>query len=75
MENGKVTVSAKVPRKLKEELEKRGVKMSVAIRRGLERELGELRIKELGLQLLKVDLYKISEDEVVHAVSETPKES
>jgi hypothetical protein len=75
MENGKVTVSAKVPRKLKEELEKRGVKMSVAIRRGLERELGELKIKELGLQLLKVDLYKISEDEVVHAVSETPKES
>ncbi len=75
MEDGKVTVSAKVPRKLKEELEKRGVKMSDAIRRGLERELGELKIKELGLLLLNVDLYKISEDDIARTGRETSEES
>ena len=69
-----MTVSAKVSRKLKEELEKRGIKMSDAIRRGLEMELAELKIKELGLKLLEVDLYKIREDDIVRTIRETPEE-
>ena len=39
MTGQQVTISAKVPRRLKEELEKKGVKLSEAIRRGLEAEL------------------------------------
>ena len=39
MTGQQVTISAKVPRRLKQELEKKGVKLSEAIRRGLEAEL------------------------------------
>jgi len=48
-----VTVSAKIPRALKEELDRRGVKVSDAIKRGLRRELKELRVKELEDQMKK----------------------
>ncbi len=37
MRRNQVTVSAKVPKLLKEELERKGVKLSDAIRRGLEK--------------------------------------
>ena len=39
MTGQQVTISAKGLRRLKEELEKKGVKLSEAIRRGLEAEL------------------------------------
>jgi len=68
------TVSAKVPRELKEELEKRGAKLSEAIRRGLEMELKELKVKELRSALKKVDLSRIDDEMIVRDIRETREE-
>jgi len=51
MTGEEVTVSAKIPRYLKDEFEKRGFKMSEAIRKGLTMELKELLVKELEDQI------------------------
>lgn len=74
--NGKlITVSAKVSKKVKDELEKLGVNISDAIRSGLERELKERKLRELQLVLERVDLSKVSEEEIVQVISETREEN
>jgi len=74
MTGQQVTISAKVPRRLKEELEKKGVKLSEAIRRGLEAELKELKMKELKSMLQKVDLSRVSERRLVRDIRKTREE-
>jgi len=74
MTGQRVTISAKVPRRLKEELEKKGVKLSEAIRRGLEAELKELKMKELKSMLQKVDLSRVSERRLVRDIRQTREE-
>ena len=74
--NGKlITVSAKVSKKVKDELEKLGVNISDAIRSGLERELKERKIRELQSVLERVDLSKVSEEEIVRRIRETREEN
>lgn len=68
-------VSAKVPKALKVELERRGVKLSSAIRRGLERELNDLKAKDLEALLKEVDLSGVSEQEMVRDIRKTREES
>ena len=74
MRRNQVTVSAKVPKLLKEELEKKGVKLSDAIRRGLEKELKELKMAELETLLKRVDLSRVSEEQIVRDIRETREE-
>jgi len=74
MTGQRVTISAKVPKRLKEELEKKGVKLSEAIRRGLEAELKELKMKELKSMLQKVDLSRVSERRLVRDIRKTREE-
>jgi len=74
MRRNQVTVSAKVPKLLKEELERKGVKLSDAIRRGLEKELKELKMAELETLLKRVDLSRVSEDQIVRDIRETREE-
>ena len=69
-----MTVSAKVPKLLKEELERKGVKLSDAIRRGLEKELKELKMAELETLLKRVDLSRVSEEQIVRDIRETREE-
>ena len=74
MPGNQTTISAKVPKRLKEELERRGVKLSEAVRRGLEKELKELKIKELESLLEKTELAKVTEDRIVRDIRETREE-
>jgi len=74
MRRNQVTVSAKVPKLLKEELERKGVKLSDAIRRGLEKELKELKMAELETMLKSVDLSRVSEEQIVRDIRETREE-
>jgi len=74
MRRNQVTVSAKVPKLLKEELERKGVKLSDAIRRGLEKELKELKMAELETLLTRVDLSRVSEEQIVRDIRETREE-
>ena len=74
MRRNQVTVSAKVPKLLKEELERKGVKLSDAIRRGLEKELKELKMAELEALLKRVDLSGVSEEQIVRDIRETREE-
>jgi len=74
MRRNQVTVSAKVPKLLKEELERKGVKLSDAIRRGLEKELKELKMAELETLLKSVDLSRVSEEQIVRDIRETREE-
>jgi post-segregation antitoxin (ccd killing protein) len=74
MKSKQTTVSAKVPKELKDELERKGVKLSDAIRKGLERELKELKLKDLESKLEKVDLSRVSEKQIVRDIRETREE-
>jgi len=74
MKGKQVTVSAKIPQHLKEELERKGVNMSEAIRRGLERELKEAKTRELESMLRGIDFSKVSEEQIVGDIRETRKE-
>jgi hypothetical protein len=74
MARKQATVSAKVPRELKDELERRGAKLSEAIRKGLEMELKELRVRELEAALKRVDLSKVDEETIVRDIRETREE-
>ena len=67
-------MSAKVPRELKDELERRGAKLSDAIRKGLEMELTELKVRELEVTLHEIDFSKVSEELIVRDVRETREE-
>jgi len=75
MPGERAVVSAKVPKALKQELERRGVKLSSAIRRGLERELKDLKVREMEALLEKVDLSGVSEREMVRDIRKTREES
>ncbi|HYB75517.1 MAG TPA: hypothetical protein VEC08_01025 [Nitrososphaerales archaeon] len=74
MKSKQVTVSAKIPKQLKEELERKGLKMSEAIRKGLERELKEAKTKELESMLRGIDFSKLSEEQIVRDIRETRRE-
>ena len=74
MSRKQATVSAKVPKELKEELERRGAKLSDAIRKGLEAELKELKLKEAEAALRRVDLSKVDEERIVRDIRETREE-
>ena len=74
MKSKQTTVSAKIPKQLKEELERKGVNMSEAIRKGLERELKEMKTKELESILRGIDFSKISEERIVRDLRETREE-
>ena len=66
-----MTVSAKIPKKLKDELERKGVRMSDAIRRGLEKELKEAKIRQLQSMLKEIDFSRVDEAQIVRDVRET----
>jgi formiminotetrahydrofolate cyclodeaminase len=74
MARKQVTVSAKVPQKLKEELERRGARLSDAIRKGLEVELKELKVRELESAIKEVDLSRIDDERIVRDIRETREE-
>jgi len=61
-------VSAKVPKKLKQEFEKLGMNMSEAIRSGLEEVLREKKIEQLEELLRGVNLGKLSDDQIVRDI-------
>ena len=67
-------MSAKIPKKLKIELDKRGVNLSQAIRRGLENELKDKKVKEIESLLRKVDLSEVSERDIVRDIRATREE-
>jgi len=74
MSGKQVTVSAKIPKKLKDELESKGIKMSEAIRRGLEKELKDAKLRELETMLRKIDFTKVSDEQIVRDIRETREE-
>ena len=74
MSGKQVTVSAKIPKKLKDELERKGIKMSEAIRRGLEKELKDAKLRELETMLRKIDFTKVSDEQIVRDIRETREE-
>ena len=71
MKGKQVTVSAKIPKKLKDELERKGVRMSDAIRRGLEKELKEAKIRQLQSMLKEIDFSRVDEAQIIRDVRET----
>lgn len=70
----KTTVSSKVPKKLKDDLDRRGVNLSKAIRRGLEGELKLKKMEELEELLQKVDLSKVSDNDIIRDIRKTRQE-
>jgi len=74
MTGKQITVSAKIPKKLKDELESKGIKMSEAIRRGLEKELRDAKLRELESMLMKIDFSKVSDEQIVRDIRETREE-
>ena len=69
-----VTVSAKIPKKLKDELERKGIRMSEAIRRGLENELRDAKLRELESAIKEIDLTRVSHEQIVRDIRETREE-
>jgi antitoxin CcdA len=67
-----VTVSTKVRRRLKEEAERLGVKISEVLRRALEEEVRRRKLEELEEKLSEVGeaLDKIDIDRVVKSIRE-----
>jgi len=66
------TITVRVPRKLKEELKKRGVNISAVVRKALENELEKIREKELRKAARKLGefLEKIGEEEILASIKE-----
>jgi polyhydroxyalkanoate synthesis regulator phasin len=69
---GYVTVSAKIPRRLKELLDKYGIKPGPVIRRALEEEVKRRVLSELEekARMLSKRLSHISDEEVVSIIRE-----
>ncbi len=61
-------VSAKVSKKLKQELERSGVNVSEAIRSGLESALKEKKIQQLEDLLRGVDLSRVTNEQIVRDI-------
>ena len=68
-------VSAKVSKKLKDELEKSGVNVSDAIRKGLENALREKKIEHLQQLLKGVDLSNLTNEQIVKDIRRGREES
>ncbi|MEM2021638.1 MAG: hypothetical protein QXP80_05385 [Zestosphaera sp.] len=69
---GYVTVSAKIPKRLKELLDRYGIKPSPVIRRALEEEVKKRMVEELEELSgeLSRELSQISDEEVVELIRE-----
>jgi post-segregation antitoxin (ccd killing protein) len=61
-------VSAKVPKKLKQELEKAGINMSEAIRSGLENALKEKKVEHLEELLQGIDFSRLTDEQIVRDI-------
>jgi Arc/MetJ-type ribon-helix-helix transcriptional regulator len=61
-------VTAKISKKLKQELDSSGINMSEAIRNGLENALKEKKIQRLEALLQKVDLSELSDQQIVRDI-------
>jgi len=61
-------VSAKVSRKLRNELQKSGVNVSEAIRKGLENALREKKIEDLQELLKEADFSRLSNEQIVEDI-------
>jgi myo-inositol-1-phosphate synthase len=70
--NGYTTVSAKIPKKLKELIEKYNIKPSQIIRRAIEEEVRKRALEELEGRAKKLSkrLERISEEEIVRLIRE-----
>ncbi len=69
---GYVTVSAKIPKKLKELLDRYGVRPGPIIRKALEEEVKKRVLEELEIlsEELSKELSQISDEEVVELIRE-----
>ncbi|MEM2234675.1 MAG: hypothetical protein QW224_02945 [Desulfurococcaceae archaeon] len=69
---GYVTISAKIPRKLKELLSRYGIKPGPIIRRALEEEVKKRMLEELEKESreLSKELSHLSDEEVVELIRE-----
>ncbi|RLI96777.1 MAG: hypothetical protein DRP00_04860 [Candidatus Aenigmatarchaeota archaeon] len=67
-----VTVSVKIPVKLKEELEKYGIKPSVLLKKAIEQELRNREVQRIKeeIEKLKPILAKLSTEEIVKLIRE-----
>jgi transposase len=63
-----VVVSAKISKRLKQELERSGINMSEAIRKGLESALKEKKIEQLEDLLQKADFSKLTDEQIVEDI-------
>ena len=72
MPMGYVTVSAKIPRRLKEELDRYGIRPGPVIRRALEEEVRRRMLEEIGkkAQELRRRVSHISDEEIVRIIRE-----
>jgi len=67
-----VTVSVKIPAKLKEELEKYGIKPSILLKKAIEEELRNREIKRIKeeIERIKPTLAKLQIEEIVRLIRE-----
>ena len=67
-----VTVSVKIPVKLKEELEKYGIKPSILLKKAIEEELRNREIKRIKeeIERIKPTLAKLQIEEIVRLIRE-----
>lgn len=61
-------VSAKISKKLKQELKRSGIDMPEVIRRGLQNALKEKKIERLELLLQEVDLSRLADKQIIHDI-------
>jgi len=66
------TVSVKVPKELKEELERYGVDINEVIRRALEEELKRMKLQEAAKMIDEASkiLLQIPEEEIIRSIRE-----
>lgn len=72
LEMGYVTISAKIPKRLKELIDKYGVRPGPVIRRALEEEVRKHMLKELESLAMKLaeELSSISDEEIARIIRE-----
>ena len=63
-----VVVSAKVSKRLKDQLDRSGVNISEAIRNGLENALKQKKVEDLEEMLKHVDLDKLTDEQIVRDI-------
>lgn len=67
-----VTVSVKIPRELREKMEKLGIKTSEVLRKGIEEEVSKREVERIkgSISSLRPILDKISLEDVVRGIRE-----